>query len=151
MSHRDRPAKRAPACARGWPAKAYACRSSGTTTRLRTSKTSSMDTTSRRAFLASLIGTAAWLPLTGQQVSTPSYVPKQSDRPEPTSGDEPGFEAIFNGRTLEGWEGNPKYWRVENGALVGEVTPATLLQSKTFVIWRRGTPPGFEFEADYRT
>ena len=109
-----------------------------------------MDTTGRRAFLASLIGTAASLSLTGQQVTTPSYVPKQSDRPEPVSGDEPGFEAIFNGRTLEGWEGNPKYWRVENGALVGEVTPETLLKSNTFILWRGGTPPDFELKVDYR-
>src|SRR5258708_1325578 len=102
-----------------------------------------MDTPGRRAFLASLIGTAAWLPLTGQQVSTPSYVPKQSDRPEPASGDEPGFEAIFNGRTLEGWEGNPKYWRGEKGAPLREITPGALFQNKTFLLLRRGAPPGF--------
>lgn len=109
-----------------------------------------MDTIGRRALLAAIIGTAASLPLTGQQVTSPSYVPKQSDRPEPSSGDEPGFQPIFNGRTLEGWEGDPKYWRVENGALVGEVTPETLLKSNTFIIWRGGTPQDFELKADYR-
>ena len=55
---------------------------------------------------------------------TPTYVPKQSDRPEPVAGDEPGFASIFDGRSLDGWEGNPACWRVENGALVGEITPA---------------------------
>jgi hypothetical protein len=35
------------------------------------------------------------------------YAPKQSDRPEPVAGDEPGFRSIFDGRSLAGWEGNP--------------------------------------------
>jgi hypothetical protein len=29
---------------------------------------------------------------------------------------------LFNGRTLEGWDGDPKYWRVEEGAIVGANT-----------------------------
>lgn len=37
-----------------------------------------------------------------------------------------GFVKIFDGKTLKGWEGDPDYWRVENGNLVGEITPATL-------------------------
>ena len=43
------------------------------------------------------------------------YTPRQSDRPAPLEADEPGFQAIFDGKTLTGWEGDPKYWRVENG------------------------------------
>jgi len=76
------------------------------------------------------------LALSAQQ----TYVPKQSDRPEPASGDEPGFKLIFDGKTLDGWEGDPKYWRVEDGLLIGEVTPDTLLKSNTFIIWRGGSP-----------
>ena len=42
--------------------------------------------------------------------------PKQSDRPLAGNGRrEPGFQAIFDGKTLTGWEGNPTYWHVENG------------------------------------
>jgi len=105
----------------------------------------------RRLFLASTIGGLGNLrPLRAQQVPTPPYIPKQSDRPEPVSGDEPGFQLIFDGKTLNGWEGDPKYWRAENGALVGEVTPDTLLKSNTFIIWRGDTPRNFELKADYR-
>jgi Domain of Unknown Function (DUF1080) len=100
-----------------------------------------MNKVCRRAFLSSSWATA----LLGQQ-----YVPKQSDRPEPLSGDEAGFHLIFDGKTLDGWEGDPKYWRVENGALTGEVTPETLLKSNTFIIWRGGSPKDFELKADYR-
>ncbi len=90
------------------------------------------------------------MPVAPQQASTEPYVPKQSDRPEPAIGDDPGFQAIFDGKTLDGWEGDLKYWRVEGGALVGEVTPQTLLKSNTFIIWRGGAPKDFELKADYR-
>jgi hypothetical protein len=78
------------------------------------------------------------------------YVPKQSDRPSPVEGDEPGFTRIFDGQSLAGWEGDPTYWRVENGALVGEITPATVVKSNTFVIWRGGRPKDFELKLEYR-
>jgi 3-keto-disaccharide hydrolase len=84
------------------------------------------------------------------QEKTAPYTPKQSDRPEPVTGDEPGFKPIFDGRTLGGWQGDPKYWRVEDGVLVGEITPATVIKSNTFIIWRGGRPKDFELKLDYR-
>ncbi|MBI5690543.1 MAG: DUF1080 domain-containing protein [Verrucomicrobia bacterium] len=64
--------------------------------------------------------------------------------------DETGFESIFDGRSLTNWEGDPVYWRVENGCLVGEVTPATLLKQNSFIIWRGGTTRDFELKLEYR-
>jgi len=90
------------------------------------------------------------LPALAQQAPVQPYVPKQSDRPEPAVGDEPGFHPIFDGNTLNGWDGDPKYWRVEEGAMGGEVTPETILKSNTFIIWRGGAPKDFELKADYR-
>lgn len=63
---------------------------------------------------------------------------------------EAGFTSIFDGRTLDGWEGDPAYWRVEGGSLIGEVTPATLLQRNTFLIWRGGVVEDFELKVRYR-
>ena len=80
----------------------------------------------------------------------PPYVPKQTDRPSPIEGDEPGFTPIFDGQSLKGWEGDPTYWRVEGGALVGEITPSTIVKSNTFVIWRGGSPKDFELKLEYR-
>jgi len=80
----------------------------------------------------------------------PPYVPKQSDRPTPIEGDEPGFTPIFDGASLKGWEGDPTYWRVEGDALVGEITPATVVKSNTFIIWRGGRPRDFELKLEYR-
>jgi hypothetical protein len=105
----------------------------------------STHTDGRRLFLASLAAGLSRLPLAGQ-----AYTPKQSDRPEPLAGDEPGFTPIFDGKTLNGWEGDPKYWRVSDGAMVGEITPETIIKSNTFIIWRGGAPVDFELKVDYR-
>lgn len=78
------------------------------------------------------------------------YTPKQSDRPKPFAGEEPGFQTIFDGRTLEGWSGDPTYWRVEEGALVGEIRPDTVAKSNTFIIWQGGKPKDFELKLEYR-
>jgi hypothetical protein len=77
-------------------------------------------------------------------------VPRQNDRPTPIEGDEPGFQFIFDGKTLAGWDGNPTYWRVDNGVLVGEITPDTIIKSNTFIVWRGSRPRDFELKLDYR-
>jgi hypothetical protein len=100
----------------------------------------------RRPLLASILAGLPTLRLAAQQ----PYVPKQSDRPEPLTGDEPGFTSIFDGKSLDGWEGDAKYWRVENGVMTGEITPETLIKSNTFLIWRSGAPKDFELKVDYR-
>jgi 3-keto-disaccharide hydrolase len=48
------------------------------------------------------------------------------------------------------WNGDPKFWRVENGAIVGESTPDKVVGPNTFLIWRGGTPGDFELKAEIR-
>jgi len=99
--------------------------------------------------IAALIGSVAQAvqerPAAGQQTNRPAQ-----SYPVPASGDESGFDLIFDGKTLKGWEGDPKYWRVENGCLVGEVTPETLLKQNSFIIWRGGVTRDFELKVEYR-
>jgi hypothetical protein len=102
--------------------------------------------TSRRTLLLTSLAACSLRPLVAQQ----PYVPKQSDRPEPAEGDEPGFVSMFDGKTLDGWEGDPKYWRVSAGIMTGEITPETIIKSNTFIIWRGGEPEDFELKVDYR-
>ena len=84
-------------------------------------------------------------------LSAQTWTPKQSDRPQPVTGEEPGFQSIYDGKTLTGWEGDPKYWRVgDDGNMTGEITPETVIRSNTFIIWRGGSPADFELKVDYR-
>ncbi|MEO6005681.1 MAG: DUF1080 domain-containing protein [Opitutus sp.] len=87
-----------------------------------------------------------------QQPASPAtpYVPLQSDRPSALEGEETGFTSIFDGKTLTGWDGDPTYWRAEDGVLVGEITPETELKSNTFIIWRGDEPEDFELKLEYR-
>jgi len=63
---------------------------------------------------------------------------------------EKGFVPMFDGKTLKGWEGDPKYWRAENGEIIGEITPATIIKVNTFLIWKGGQPGDFELKCQYR-
>ena len=63
---------------------------------------------------------------------------------------ETDFRPIFDGRTLDGWTYDPVYWRVEEGCIVGEVTPETLLERNSFIIWRGDAPADFELKMEYR-
>ena len=61
-----------------------------------------------------------------------------------------GFESIFDGKTLDGWDGDPKFWRVEEGAIVGESSPDKQVGPNTFIIWRGGKPANFELKLQYK-
>ena len=108
-----------------------------------------MDTKGRRHFITSLAAGLAGQSL-GTQLSAQPYVPKQSDRPKLLTGDESGFRSIFDGKTLAGWDGDPKYWRVAESVMTGEITPETIIKSNTFIIWRGGSPKDFELKVEYR-
>jgi hypothetical protein len=64
--------------------------------------------------------------------------------------DRTGFESIFDGSTLNGWDGDPDFWRAENGVIIGETTKEKPLKQNTFLIWRGGEPGDFELKLDYR-
>jgi hypothetical protein len=64
--------------------------------------------------------------------------------------DRTGFEQIFDGTSMKGWDGDPAFWRAENGMLVGQTTDANALKENTFVIWRGGEPADFELKLEYR-
>lgn len=89
---------------------------------------------------------AACLVLVGAATSV-----AQRNMPVPLDPTDPaGFTPIFDGRSLEGWDGDPAVWRVENGAIVGESTTARPLERNTFIIWRGGTPDDFELRLQFR-
>jgi hypothetical protein len=60
------------------------------------------------------------------------------------------FIKIFDGKTMNDWEGDTSFWHIENHCFIGEVTPEKPLKSNTFMIWRGFMPDNFEFKAQYR-
>ena len=67
-----------------------------------------------------------------------------------TSPAEKNYRTIFDGKTLNGWEYDPVYWRVEDGKLVGEVTPANLLKRNSFIIKKDLVTKDFDLIVEYR-
>ena len=68
----------------------------------------------------------------------------------PGQADDPGFVSIFNGTSLDGWDGKPEFWRVENGAIVGQTTAENPTKGNTFLVWRQGLVDDFELTLQYR-
>jgi hypothetical protein len=61
-----------------------------------------------------------------------------------------GYVSIFDGKTLNGWDGDSNYWRVEDGCLTGEITPDKLLKTNSFIIWKGGEPADFELKGEFK-
>jgi hypothetical protein len=59
---------------------------------------------------------------------------------------------LFNGKDLTGWEGNPRLWSVQDGAITGKTgeDAETKLKHNTFLVWRGGTVGDFELSFKYR-
>jgi type 1 glutamine amidotransferase len=59
------------------------------------------------------------------------------------------FTPIFDGRTLDGWAGDPAHWSVEDGAIVGRSTPEAPLKRSSYLVWQGGEPADFELSAEF--
>src|SRR2546429_3576834 len=65
------------------------------------------------------------------------------------AGDTAELDAIFDGTTLQGWDGDPAFWRVEQGAIVGETRADRPLTANTFLVWHGGTTRHFVVALQY--
>ncbi len=63
--------------------------------------------------------------------------------------DPPPTQPIFDGRTLGGWQGNSETWRVEDGALTGEIRAGETLAQNEFIYWN-GELHDFVLELEFR-
>ena len=70
--------------------------------------------------------------------------------PPPTKETPEGFVSLFDGKTLNGWAGDDKYWSVENGCVTGRSTAETPVPYSMYLVWQ-GEPVGdFTLLADFR-
>lgn len=61
-----------------------------------------------------------------------------------------GFTSIFDGKTLNGWEGNPKLWSVQDGNITGTTTDEDPIKYNQFLIWNQGEVDDFELQLEYK-
>lgn len=60
-------------------------------------------------------------------------------------------KALFNGSSLDGWDGDPKFWSVQEGTITGQTTAENPTKGNTFLIYRGpALPSDFELEAEFR-
>jgi hypothetical protein len=67
-----------------------------------------------------------------------------------TAQENDGFTSLFNGENLDGWDGDARFWRVENGTIVGQTTEEHRAPHNTFLIWQGGQPSDFILEVEYK-
>lgn len=62
------------------------------------------------------------------------------------------FKPLFNGKNLDGWEGNPLLWSVQDGAITGVTgnDPDNKLKHNTFLVWKGGEVSDFELRFQYK-
>lgn len=97
---------------------------------------------SRRSFLEAVAAAAAL------SLGFPPAAAAQSGQPKLGPKLERGFKYIFNGQNLTGWEGDAKYWSVEDGALTGAADGT--LKRNSFIIWRGGVVKNFEMRVQVK-
>ena len=62
-----------------------------------------------------------------------------------------GFEPIFDGRTLNGWQGQDmSFWSVEDGAITGTISPEHAPKLNQYLIWQGGMLDDFELKLTFR-
>ena len=66
------------------------------------------------------------------------------------AGGEEGFQSLFNGKDLTGWDGDPRLWSVKDGVIHGETTEENSISENTFLIWRGGKLKDFELRLEFR-
>ena len=70
--------------------------------------------------------------------------------PPPTKEAPDGFVSLFDGKTLNGWAGDDKYWSIEDGCITGRSTAETPVPYSMYLVWQ-GEPVGdFTLLADFR-
>src|SRR5271170_1115284 len=93
-------------------------------------------------------------PLPGYQVAAQQAPPHHAGggftQPEPIDFDDhDGFTQIFDGKTLNGWDGSPEVWHVEDGVLIAESSPEHP-SGTTNIIWRGGQPANFKLKVEMK-
>ncbi len=61
-----------------------------------------------------------------------------------------GEKKLFNGQSLDGWNGLPALWSVKDGAITGTTTAENPIKGNTFLVWQGGDVSDFELTFKYK-
>jgi hypothetical protein len=109
-------------------------------------------TVTSAAVIASVLLAGQMCTSLAAQQAAPAHRPQPSGfvQPEPINFDDhDGWTQIFDGKSLNGWDGDPDVWHVEDGAIVGVSSPEHP-SGTTNVIWRGGEPANFELKLEMK-
>jgi hypothetical protein len=71
-------------------------------------------------------------------------------QPDPIDfNDHRGWTSMFDGSSLDGWDGDKSYWHVENGAITVEST-CEKPTGTIYLVWQGGEPGDFEMKLEMR-
>lgn len=57
---------------------------------------------------------------------------------------------LFNGKDLDGWDGDEQFWSVKDGAITGQTTAEKPAKHNTFLIWKGGKLGDFKLTLKYK-
>ncbi len=58
--------------------------------------------------------------------------------------------ALFDGKSLDGWDGDPRLWSVRDGVIHGETDAQNAAKGNTFLIWKDGKLKDFDLSLKFR-
>jgi hypothetical protein len=80
----------------------------------------------------------------------PAAAPSHFTQPDPIDfNDHDGWTEIFDGKTLNGWDGPSDIWHVEDGAIIGESSPEHP-SGTTNIIWQGGDVGNFMLKVEMK-
>jgi Domain of Unknown Function (DUF1080) len=80
----------------------------------------------------------------------PAAAPSHFTQPDPIDfNDHDGWTEIFDGKTLNGWDGPSDIWHVEDGAIIGESSPEHP-SGTTNIIWQGGEVGNFMLKVEMK-
>lgn len=89
--------------------------------------------------LVSFVTCAAACVASGLRAAPPAATPAEA-----------GWRSLFNGRDLEGWDGDRRLWSVRDGVVHGETTPDRAADGNTFLIRQGLVLEDFELTLRFR-
>ena len=96
--------------------------------------------------MKTLRSTAVLLLVATVAAQTPARPPRYVEPTPINFDDHAGWQSLFDGSTLKGWDGPTDVWSAEGGAIVAHSAGG----NSTYLIWQGGEPADFEFKAEMK-